>query len=388
MNRRTCAPLLGPPRCWTAFIVGLLCLSAHPTEAAFNEIIAGARPQAMGAAFVAVADDSNALFWNPAGLPQLGTAEASFMHANEFDISVGPELTTDFVGFVNWPMTMGVFGFSAYRQGAQEILQETTLNLSYGAPVSPVGSLGLNFKYLEIEGAGRQVNPNDPAIGKQDTFSLDLGGLFWITPSWRVGFLARNLIGKLGAGELEELEKTYRFGSAYHFEDILFLNDRLIWSTDLFTRRDIDDEAGTKVRVASGFEYTVDDRFSFRIGANKGDLTVGLGFGHPEAGVFIDYAFADDDLGKTHRISATYRFGAPPNEIHVVHHPPPDPPKSELDEDTYPTPGERPQGPGREPSRSSRSVEEQAWGTEPVAPSDRSDREFNKELRQFLDQPR
>src|ERR1043166_3350945 len=78
-------------------------------RAAFNDIVTGARPQGMGGAFVAVADDANALYWNPAGLTQLDSAEATFMHSNDYDITVGPQLNTDYVGFVNWPMDFGTF---------------------------------------------------------------------------------------------------------------------------------------------------------------------------------------------------------------------------------------------------------------------------------------
>jgi long-subunit fatty acid transport protein len=45
-----------------------LALAAAPTGFTFLRIGVGARPVGMGGAFTAVADDANALFWNPAGL--------------------------------------------------------------------------------------------------------------------------------------------------------------------------------------------------------------------------------------------------------------------------------------------------------------------------------
>ena len=41
------------------------------TAAPFMNISQGARATAMGSAFVAVADDPSAIFWNPAGLSRL-----------------------------------------------------------------------------------------------------------------------------------------------------------------------------------------------------------------------------------------------------------------------------------------------------------------------------
>ena len=39
----------------------------------------GARPSSLGSAYVAIADDSNAVYWNPAGLTQIEKAESSAM---------------------------------------------------------------------------------------------------------------------------------------------------------------------------------------------------------------------------------------------------------------------------------------------------------------------
>ena len=42
----------------------------------------GARPLSMGGSFTAIADDSTATYWNPAGLAQLTHAEMTFMQAS------------------------------------------------------------------------------------------------------------------------------------------------------------------------------------------------------------------------------------------------------------------------------------------------------------------
>ena len=48
----------------------------------FLKIGVGARALGMGGAFVAVADDGTAAYWNPAGLGSLGKREVSFMHTS------------------------------------------------------------------------------------------------------------------------------------------------------------------------------------------------------------------------------------------------------------------------------------------------------------------
>ena len=52
------------------------------TVAQFLKIGAGARPIGMGSAYTALADDINAVYWNPAGLARIGgNGEATFNHA-------------------------------------------------------------------------------------------------------------------------------------------------------------------------------------------------------------------------------------------------------------------------------------------------------------------
>src|SRR4051794_35397588 len=56
---------------------------------------AGARSLAMGAAFVGVADDASATYWNPAGLSQITRKELTLMKATLF-----ADTTYDFYSFV------------------------------------------------------------------------------------------------------------------------------------------------------------------------------------------------------------------------------------------------------------------------------------------------
>jgi long-subunit fatty acid transport protein len=61
------------------FIAVLLCSTAIATAQDYNLIGAGARAEALGGAFIGVADDATAIFWNPAGLTQLERPEASIV---------------------------------------------------------------------------------------------------------------------------------------------------------------------------------------------------------------------------------------------------------------------------------------------------------------------
>jgi len=70
-------------------VIALLLVAAAPagwaggpgtTGAASLKVPSGARPAAMGDAFVGLADDANSLFWNPAGLALVEARQVSLMH--------------------------------------------------------------------------------------------------------------------------------------------------------------------------------------------------------------------------------------------------------------------------------------------------------------------
>lgn len=64
------------------------------TTANFLKLGIGARALGMGEAFSAVADDASAVYWNPAGLAQLGRQEAVLMHAEHVE-----EIHLEFLGY-------------------------------------------------------------------------------------------------------------------------------------------------------------------------------------------------------------------------------------------------------------------------------------------------
>lgn len=95
-----------------AFII-TLCISTNTTtvsaagRGAFAGDSIGARPSVLGEAFVAVADDSNALRWNPSGIARLLQPEMTLSHINFFTLggyldysSDSNAINEDFIGLV------------------------------------------------------------------------------------------------------------------------------------------------------------------------------------------------------------------------------------------------------------------------------------------------
>lgn len=68
----------------TAQVLSVLSAQESGCELSFLDIGAGARPRALGNAFVAIADDANAVFWNPSGITTLERIEITGMHSSLF----------------------------------------------------------------------------------------------------------------------------------------------------------------------------------------------------------------------------------------------------------------------------------------------------------------
>src|ERR1700704_5064086 len=103
----------------TLFRAGLLFITfLSPLHAAFQDDGWGARPVGMGGAFTAIADDSNAPLYNPAGLVQVQWNEMSAMYSRLFsglplysgNASTGGDtvhLDQSFLSYVSKPSAFG-----------------------------------------------------------------------------------------------------------------------------------------------------------------------------------------------------------------------------------------------------------------------------------------
>ncbi len=89
----------------------------------FLSIGAGARALGMGSAYVAVADEVTAAYWNPAGLNGITNYQGSYMHSERFSGVV----SYDYAGFVLPANNRGVLALSVFRQGVDNI--KNTLNV-------------------------------------------------------------------------------------------------------------------------------------------------------------------------------------------------------------------------------------------------------------------
>jgi len=311
----------------TLALVAFLATAPAVADAYFFEYGPGVRPAGMGKTFVAVADDVNAVNWNPAGLATLGGFEFTAMYASLF---MGLEArlydgTTDRLGYGfvagAYPVSpeIGTVGAS-WSQFGSHFFRENTFNLSYGRNLtygSEKFQLGGNLKVLNwVQDA------NDYTEGIQRTaFTADAAFLYNMLDNLRIGAMLENWIPADGGYTTrEEAPRNFHLGLAWKLDfqagnDII---DDLLLAGE-WINRSYDENKNT---VAFGTEGWLFNRLlAFRAGVNSTEFTAGFS-GNVAIEALnrtefeIDYSFAwpfyiQKTYG-THRLALTIRQGGKP----------------------------------------------------------------------------
>ena len=196
--------------------LGLLCLLMLGSSPARGQRIAkygadflaggvDARALGMGGAYVGLANEVSAGYWNPAGLHALSYPELSYMHVERFAGAVSFDY-----GAVAFPVTaQSTVGVSAFRSGVNDIVNtleawnpdrgqplpnyesritrfsaaDWALFVSYSRQVSDRLSVGVNFK-----GIHRSIGDFADAWG----YSMDVAARYRTGP-YRFGLVVRDL---------------------------------------------------------------------------------------------------------------------------------------------------------------------------------------------------
>ncbi len=310
------------------------------TAASFLEIEVGSRAIGMGGAFVAVADDANAIYWNPAGLSRLEKNELTFTHTEWLT-----DISFDFTGGILSLGGNGVVGLSLTSLSTTDMEVRTVeepegtgewfsvgsiaLGLSYARNLTDRFSIGFNTKYIQEKiwhmsassfavdfGTLFITNLNDMKIGMTiSNFGTDmiLSGrdvlVYHDIDPTQMGnneFIEANLVT-----DKWPLPLTYRVGLA--MDIISSRTNRLTVAVDA-----VHPNNNTEY-LNFGAEYVIKNILFLRSGYSslgKRNSEEGFQFG---AGIQsniggtltlkVDYAFADfGRIGATHRVSMGMEF--------------------------------------------------------------------------------
>ena len=256
-----------------------------------------ARTAAMGGAYVANADGALGPIWNPAGLSRLLQNQAHFETASLFGESrmsafsfALPGQSFPSVGITFVTLNSGDFertnelndNLGSFNEG------DLAIYLTGAKAISQRVRLGANLKFVrqsveEFSGGG---------VG------LDLGLMFDLSHSWRIGASVLNIGGpNLNLREVEEsFPVNFKGGLAWRS-----LNGRAMISAE------VDSREGPGAVFLTGGEVWVHRSLALRAG--YGDDRVGGGLSVRVSHSFrLDYGAQDNELGVLHRFGVVYDF--------------------------------------------------------------------------------
>jgi tetratricopeptide (TPR) repeat protein len=290
----------------------------------------GARAMGLGNAYVAMADDPTAVYWNPAGLDYIYQQSLTFFHA-----SLPEGGLYDFFGYAYPTLDLGTFAIGIGRIGTGDIDQYNIagdrvgsafsydnyrLYLSYGLKLPYNLSAGLSIKVLRqgfynISLAEYGGDVNATGVG------MDLGILYkpeFSTSSllrdWSIGLNVQNMFQpQLKLGDITDIiPLSLRFG---------LMRTIPISGTGAFNiLLDLDKSSTTGLGIFFGTEFNYQGIGKVRVGYNNNSVAFGAGV---EYKMFqIDYAFGnpsyDAMLPPIHRISLTINFGMNRDEMFEI----------------------------------------------------------------------
>lgn len=285
----------------------------------------GARAAGMGGAFVAVADDVTAGYWNPAGVVDVDGRAVQAMHSETFGDVVNYDtgayvhpLASDAaiaVTFVR--LAVDDIPFTDFYEDEDRIYydaskitwesdSETAALVTYARKVSPELNLGVNLKMVR------------KSVGDHSCYGLgfDIGAKYKaLFEGLTLGANIQDATTTFLAWDTQEREKimpTAKLGFAYATE-LASMNGRLTIAADAdfrFENRQLADEyhvGSISADTHYGAEFAYRDAVAVRAGLSAGQLTAGAGVSF--AGFTVDYAFGKHEyLDSSHRVSASYGF--------------------------------------------------------------------------------
>lgn len=278
--------------------------AAGKSGLSFLKLGIGARANGLGHAYSAVADDAEAVYWNPAGLMRLQKRQVTVTHTEWLQ-----GISNDFAAFAFKGMG-GAVGLSAYLNQVDGIERRTrpsdqpigtveandlALGLSYARRFSSKLNAGVTFKYLYEKISLESANG----------YAFDFG--FSFRPGTAPMYLAL-VIQNLGSmsellNDSVSLPSTVRLGASYL---IGLGHSDLLLAGDLVKISDLD------MRANFGTELKFKKHFALRLGYQTGNEVHGLsaGFGLLLKSVHLDYGYTpfSSDLGNTHRFSFALDF--------------------------------------------------------------------------------
>jgi len=277
------------------FITVLFSLLALNLNALFETYPSSARARGMGDAFFNLSDDSDASFYNPAGLDEAN---------NQFNLGMvdmyGNQYLRVYVASASYRFSpvYGTIGIAAKQLGVDyedtNLSTESTFSLSHSFKLMNDLHSSIAFGYAmnmyNIEFAEKN--------GEDSAFGLNLGVIATMHQRTKISFTVHNINNPtVGNDEQFELPRKMVTGIAYQpYYGVM-------------TSLELTKELKGDTSVAAGIEYTLYEVMKLRAGVHNNPAVYSAGFGFDLKGMLVDYGFTyHSDLDPTHHFQVGYRF--------------------------------------------------------------------------------
>ena len=289
-------------------LVGLLlwvAVSARAQLISLFDLGMGVRPAGMGEAFTGLADDENALFYNPAGLALLTKISMNTLYESHFGAS---DYLTAAFGGPSFGAGLLFFNFRAMARRDAQDQEVGTFGYSHFALIGALGMRGLpGLRTLENLALGLKLKfyrVNTLAEGSGTGLALDPSFMLTLrdvgpAKDLRLGAMIENLLSlgvRYGNNRVERWRLGLRFGVSAN------LLGRFKTAVDLSAGGL---HLGSEVPVSTDF-----GQLFVRLGAlTRGGLSLSVGLGFEFRSFRVDYAFiAHPQLTDSHRLSIAFEF--------------------------------------------------------------------------------
>lgn len=292
------------------YIILIICVSifclipVFKSEALFDQSGKSARIESMAGISI-LAQGSDAVFLNPAGISQKNEFDIGFTYSSLYkDLGMSKNSASMVV-----PLSVVNIGFGWFNFDAG-IYSENTFIFSSAKQIIDSLSIGLNYKFLM-----QKVNlPEMQTAGLKDSVyghAIDIGFIYSIRSQIILGLSGINLLSSNLAREgTEYASRTIDIGGAYVYKPkmIPFFNHIMV-SLGLSVMEDYKDKYQPKLGLET---KTLLGKVAFflRMGMTSDNFSCGSGFNF--FNTRIDYSFVYNskmrEIGQTHLVSIGYTY--------------------------------------------------------------------------------
>ncbi|NOY58994.1 MAG: UPF0164 family protein [Calditrichaeota bacterium] len=277
----------------------------------FLDIGYGARPMGVGGAFTAMANDINALVWNPAGLANLQGRQITFFYTKQFNlIPYTMAAYANNFGKTNWTHSEGLF------VSGDDALRETMLYVGFGYKADRLIKklkLGVTLKYKNATYGNNKNGGIGQVTGNALGVGLDFGAIYPVREKILAALVLKNVYDTVywNSSSMDAYNQGSPLRLSFGLALQNFPNTTIGFDLEKALHADIKD------RLNIGIERSFFHLVSIRAGAFQTlqptanmNYSVGLGFQYQRNSVrsFFDLAYMIQELENSIRISFTLGY--------------------------------------------------------------------------------